>query len=189
MYLDENILVSYQFSSGITHQLNQLNQQIDNQHLNDRLSIEMIRDFMDKHDEARHIMIGASSDQLMIESASYFKNQLEQYLNHKGNESFTVKMVVWKEYSKNMQKFERAFVDNDPDLWIVFSKPLSFSRLLKRLYRNPKYQPENTFCMSNFCSHYLMQLIGYKYFEGMKGISPIGFQWQVTQGDIELKSS
>ncbi|MBI5974767.1 hypothetical protein [Staphylococcus canis] len=189
MYLDENILVSYQFNASTIGQLYQLNRQINNQHLKEYTPSRWIHDIMLNHETARHIMIGVSHDELMLESARRFKIDLEQYLNHTGNSDCTIRMVIWKEHSTSMQKFERAFVDNEPDLWIIFSKPLSFSRLLKRLYRNPKFKSEQTFCISNMCSHYLMQLIGYKYFEGMKGISPIGCEWHVSEGEIELKIS
>lgn len=189
VYQSKNSLVSYQLSSQVAIQLQRFNEQIDNQHLKHTMPIQIIDRLLENFYEARQIIIGVSNDALMIESAQRFKHQLESYLHHHNIVPYNINVVIWKENAKNMKKFESAFVDNDPDLWLIFSKPFSFGRLLKRLYRNPKFDPTRTFCMSNFCSHDLMQVIGYKYFEGITGLSPMGRAWCVQSGELELLSS
>ncbi|UEX90772.1 hypothetical protein [Staphylococcus ratti] len=189
LYQNQNVLVSYRLNQQTAEQVKQLDRQLGNPHLDEVVSQTFIKEILGAHLFARNITIGVSQDSQMMASAIQFKTQLETYLNACGSYTNIVKIVTWNDESKNMKKFERAFIENDPDLWFVFSNALGFSRLLKRLYRNERFDPSRTYCISNLCSNHLLELLGGKYFEGMKGLTPSGKPWLVQQGEIQILSS
>lgn len=189
LYQSQNVLVSYKLNQQTSIQVKQIDLQLRNQHLTKPMPQKIIERIFDKHIYARNIAIGVSQDVTLIESAEQFKAQLEDYLEQQGAYPYVVKIVIWNDHSKNMKKFERAFVEHEPDLWFVFSNALGFSRMLKRLYRNEHFDASRTYCLSNLCSNYLLNVLGEKYFEGMKGVTPTGESWFVNRGEIHILSS
>ncbi|WP_281200598.1 hypothetical protein [Staphylococcus schleiferi] len=186
LYQTRNALISYQLNESTNFQLASLNQQLLNERYQEQRFLDMIQAVFQTHYETSNITIGVSDDRQLRENAYQFKDLLEQALMHTGCSEFVIRVVEWKEDCKSMKKFERAFVENEPDIWFVFSKPLSFCRLLKRLYRNPLFDPRRTYCMSNLCSNHLVQTLGFKYFEGMKGITSMGKVWTAEDGELRI---
>lgn len=189
LYRNQNTLVSYKLNQQTTFQVKQLDRQLRNSHLEESVPLSLIDTIFKSHLFARNITIGVSQDPELLKCAERFKRQLEDYLSYDTLTPSIVQVVTWNDDSSNMKKFERAFVENDPDLWFVFSNALGFSRLLKRLYRNERFDASRTYCISNLCSHYLLELLGNKYFEGIKGLTPSGKAWHVHQGEIQILSS
>ncbi|MDP4449415.1 hypothetical protein BUZ56_05735 [Staphylococcus hyicus] len=189
LYQSQNVLISYKLNAQTSMQVKELDCQLRNHHLERPMPNKVIDQIFQTHVYARNIIIGVSQDSIMISSAERFKTQLEDYLHKQGAYPFIVKIVTWNDHSKNMKKFERAFVEHEPDLWFVFSNALGFSRLLKRLYRNEYFDASRTYCLSNLCSNSLLHTLGEKYFEGMKGVTPSGRSWHVNQGEIQILTS
>lgn len=149
----------------------------------------LVQELQETYPFIRNITIGVSDDPVLLEKAEQFKHLFENVLNDKDFQGSVVHIVKWKENSTSMKKFEKSFVQYDPDVWIVMGRPLGFSRLLKRLYRNERFDPKRTYCFGPLCSETMIQTVGPKYFEGIQGLTMDQLTWRVKQGRIHVSTS
>lgn len=186
MYYESNMLISPKLDNSARNELQNLSKKIVVP--SDKEIEALIYKLEGDQPFLTSITIGTSQNDEMITFAYKLKENLESYWYETKGYDIYVNIVIWKDHLGSSKKFVKKFLAREPDSWIVLGSQVGFSNMIKRLYHHQNWKEDRTYCLNSLLSQSMVNIVGQKYFEGLKGVTYHGEYWKVIDGKITIYS-